>query len=80
LRGSTTAILQVLSNLIGFGIGPLVGGVLSDLLRPQFGDDSLRYALGIYVFLILWAVAHLLRASKIFSSQAEAPITQPSLA
>jgi MFS family permease len=78
LRGSTTAILQVLSNLIGFGIGPLVGGVLSDLLRPQFGDDSLRYALGIYVFLILWAVAHLLRASKIFSSQAEAPITQPS--
>ncbi len=70
LRGTTTAILQVLSNLIGFGVGPMVGGVISDFLRPQFGDDSLRYALGIYVFLILWAVYHLLRASKIFSQQA----------
>lgn len=67
LRGTTTAILQVLSNLIGFGVGPMVGGVISDLLRPQFGDDSLRYALGIYVFLSLWAVYHLLRASKLFS-------------
>jgi MFS family permease len=73
LRGSTTAVLQVLSNLIGFGIGPMVGGVLSDLLKPQFGDDSLRYALGIYVFLILWAVYHLLRAAKIFSSETTAP-------
>ena len=72
LRGTTTAILQVLSNLIGFGIGPMVGGVLSDLLRPQFGDDSLRYALGIYVFLILWAVYHLLRASKLFSAAGKA--------
>lgn len=74
LRGSTTAILQVLSNLIGFGVGPLVGGVLSDMLKPQFGDDSLRYALGIYVFLILWAVFHLLRASWLFSHRlADAP-------
>jgi MFS family permease len=77
LRGTTTAILQVLSNLIGFGIGPMVGGVISDFLRPQFGDDSLRYALGIYVLLILWAVYHLLRASKLFSLQA-APKRAPA--
>ncbi|NWG52149.1 MAG: MFS transporter [Hydrogenophilaceae bacterium] len=77
VRGSTTAILQVLSNLIGFGVGPMVGGVLSDILRPQFGDDSLRYALGIYVFLILWAVYHLLRAAAIFSRRANAPV-QPA--
>lgn len=69
LRGSTTALMQVLSNLIGFGVGPMVGGVISDLLRPQFGNDSLRYALGAYVFLILWAVAHLLRAGKLLSGQ-----------
>lgn len=77
LRGSTTAVLQVLSNLIGFGVGPMVGGVLSDLLKPQFGDDSLRYALGIYVFLILWAVWHLLRAAKIFSRETMPP-AQPA--
>jgi MFS family permease len=73
VRGTTMALLQVLSNLIGFGVGPMVGGVLSDLLKPRFGDDSLRYALGIYVFLILWGVYHLLRASKLFSNQPEAP-------
>ena len=78
LRGSTTALLQVLSNLIGFGVGPMVGGVISDLLRPQFGDDSLRYALGAYVFLILWAVAHLLRAGKLLSGQANAPASAPA--
>jgi hypothetical protein len=55
----------------------MVGGVLSDLLKPQFGDDSLRYALGIYVFLILWAVYHLLRAAKIFSNETTAP-SQPA--
>lgn len=81
IRGTTGAVLQVLSNLIGFGVGPLVGGVLSDLLRPQFGDDSLRYALGIYVFLILWACFHALRAAKLLSpgSTAQpAPINQPA--
>lgn len=70
LRGSTAALLQVLSNLIGFGVGPVVGGLLSDLLRPLFGDDSLRYALGIFVFLALWAVFHLLRAGSLFASHA----------
>jgi MFS family permease len=61
LRGTTGAVLQVLSNLIGFGIGPLVGGALSDVLQPYVGDDSLRYALGIFVFLILWPCLHLVR-------------------
>ncbi|HVY86786.1 MAG TPA: MFS transporter [Caulobacterales bacterium] len=71
LRGTTGAVLQVLSNLLGFGVGPMVGGVLSDLLRPQFGADSLRYALGIFVFLSLWAVWHLLRAAKLLSRGAD---------
>jgi len=63
MRGTTAAVLQVLSNLIGFGMGPMVGGALSDLLQPYFGDQSLRYALAIFVFLSLWPCAHLLRAS-----------------
>jgi MFS family permease len=62
MRGTTAAILQVLSNLIGFGVGPMVGGALSDALQPMFGDQSLRYALAIFVFLSLWPCAHLLRA------------------
>jgi len=63
MRGTTAAVLQVLSNLIGFGVGPMVGGALSDALHPYFGDQSLRYALAFFVFLSLWPCAHLLRAS-----------------
>jgi MFS family permease len=63
MRGTTAAVLQVLSNLIGFGIGPMVGGLLSDVLKPHFGADSLRWALAIFVFLSLWTAAHLWRAS-----------------
>jgi hypothetical protein len=29
------------------GIGPVLLGVASDLLRPQFGDESVRYVLAV---------------------------------
>ena len=63
MRGTTAALLQVLSNLIGFGVGPMVGGALSDALAPRFGAESLRYALAIFVFASLWPCAHYLRAA-----------------
>ena len=73
MRGTTAAILQVLSNLIGFGAGPMVGGYLSDLLRPQFGDESLRYAMAIFVFLSLWGCFHMLRAAALISRSPAPP-------
>ena len=39
------AVLLFVNNLIGLGLGPQVVGFLSDALRPDFGVDSLRYAL-----------------------------------
>jgi len=65
LRGGTAAVLQVSSNLLGFGIGPMVGGALSDALHPHFGDQSLRYALAIFCVVSLWPCAHLLRAAAL---------------
>jgi len=32
-------------NVIGLAIGPPLTGLLSDMLQPGFGDDSMRYAL-----------------------------------
>ena len=82
MRGTTAALLQVLSNLIGFGVGPMVGGALSDLLHPYVGDASLRYALAIFVFLSLWPCAHLIRASVLAdrSRRAEAIAVEPQRA
>jgi len=32
-------------NIVGMGLGPQLIGVASDLLKPAFGEESLRYAL-----------------------------------
>ena len=45
MRARAAAIQSFVGNLIGLGLGPLVIGVLSDLLRPLLGADSLRYAM-----------------------------------
>ncbi|SEJ98839.1 Predicted arabinose efflux permease, MFS family [Sphingobium sp. AP50] len=43
-RATATAILTFAVNLLGLGLGPLLIGGTSDLLKARFGDDSLRYA------------------------------------
>ncbi len=45
LRSQASALLLLLLNLIGMGLGPLLVGVLSDLLLPSLGDHSVRYAM-----------------------------------
>ena len=38
-----SAVLFFIINLIGLGTGPLIVGILSDLMRPEYGDaDALR--------------------------------------
>jgi MFS family permease len=44
VRGVTSATMQGVSNLLGYGLGPLGVGMLSDALG---GANSLRYALAI---------------------------------
>jgi len=45
MRAMASAILFFIFNLVGLGAGPWSVGLLSDLLAPQFGDESLRYAM-----------------------------------
>jgi predicted MFS family arabinose efflux permease len=45
MRALASAIYFLVLNLIGMGLGPLVVGVLSDVMEPVYGVDSLRYAL-----------------------------------
>lgn len=44
-RAIAAAVLLFFQNLIGLGLGPLFFGMLSDWLRPEFGDESVRYVL-----------------------------------
>lgn len=45
MRATSAAIALFIANMIGLGLGPLSVGLLSDALAPNFGEDSLRYAL-----------------------------------
>jgi len=44
MRSVAIALTFLLANLVGLGLGPLAVGVLSELLAPKFGQESLRYA------------------------------------
>jgi MFS transporter, Spinster family, sphingosine-1-phosphate transporter len=64
MRAMSIALIYLFANLIGTGLGPLLAGALSDLLREGFGDESLRYALLIMCPGYAWAAAHLWQASR----------------
>jgi MFS family permease len=72
MRAMSIAITFLFVNLIGMGLGPLVVGVLSDALRPLFGDESLRYSLLAMCPGYFWVSWHLWRASKTVCSDVAA--------
>lgn len=47
IRSVSMALTFMFGNLIGLGLGPLALGFTSDILNPNFGQDSLRYALAL---------------------------------
>jgi hypothetical protein len=64
MRATTLAVVMLLANLIGMGLGPQLVGVLSDLMRPVLGTDSLRYAMLTLACVILAAGRQFWLASR----------------
>ena len=54
MRSTALAVIYLLANLIGFGLAPVMAGLLSDLFVPWFGQESLRYALAAFSPGFLW--------------------------
>lgn len=54
LRGSVMSIMQLTTNVVGFGLGPLIVGALSDLYG---GPTALRYAMASALSLLVLAAA-----------------------
>jgi MFS family permease len=66
MRATASASFLLINNLIGLGVGPLLIGHVSDLLKKSYGIESLRYAaIGSTAFylvaaaLMLTAIKHL---------------------
>jgi len=49
MRAKTSAVLFLIINLIGYGVGPWAVGALSDALMPIYQQDSLRISLAVLV-------------------------------
>jgi MFS family permease len=65
MRSVASAIILLVVNAIGLALGPLCAGMLSDLLKPMFQAESLRYSLLIVCVAILpWAAWHYHRAAR----------------
>lgn len=67
-RATASAFLLFCQNLIGLGLGPLVFGMMSDWLKPTYGEDSVRYVLygaavlGLIPALLFWLLRPRLHA------------------
>jgi len=58
MRATAAALLLFVINLVGLGAGPLMVGIIADLLIPVFDKDAVRYALFIFSILGLWGAWH----------------------
>jgi MFS transporter, Spinster family, sphingosine-1-phosphate transporter len=67
MRAMSIALIYLVANLVGMGLGPLAAGVLSDAIQPWAGEESLRYALVAITPAFLWACWHLWQASATVS-------------
>ncbi|GAA0727430.1 spinster family MFS transporter [Sphingomonas japonica] len=62
LRALWAAITLLVINLIGLGLGPTLVGVISDLLEPTLGAESLRWSMFLFAAVTPWAIWHYWRA------------------
>jgi len=72
MRGTLSALMLFACNLVGFGLGPVLVGGLSDALG---GGDQLRWALLILAGCMPWAAVHYALAARTYAKDLEAKST-----
>lgn len=64
MRGTVAAIVFLLANLVGYGVGPLIIGALSDLFTSNGAANALQLAIITILCANVWAAAHFLLAAR----------------
>jgi MFS family permease len=70
-RSLAVGIQLSVANIISLTFGPPIVGTISDMLRPEVGVDSIRYALAIASFAALGGTASYLMAGRYVLSDIE---------
>lgn len=68
-RGAAVALFLLVQNFLGLGFGPMLYGVVSDLLRPEYGVESVRYVLYLSILLVPAAAWCFWRASTALDAE-----------
>ena len=71
MRSVATSLLLFVQTLIGYGLGPLMAGRISDWLNPTYGADSLRWALVIVGLVNIWAATHYMLGARTLRADLE---------
>ena len=71
-RATANAIFQLGLAMIGGGLGPLLVGMGSDLLTPQFGNEALRWALALSMLVYVIGIAAFVAAIRPYVQSLEA--------
>ena len=72
MRALWAAITLLVINLVGLGLGPTLIGAISDMLKPAFGEESLRYAMFTFSAASPWAIWHYWRAGALMKREEQA--------
>ena len=72
MRAVCSAILFLVFNLIGLGLGPQIVGFLNDLFAPSYGQEAVRYSLLLANLTTAWAALHFWLAARSVRSDLEA--------
>ena len=76
MRATASASFLLINNLVGLGVGPLLIGHVSDVLKKTYGVDALRYAaVGTTAFYILAAALMLICVKHLRSAWVSDPST-----
>ena len=72
MRSVTLALIFLIANFVGLGLGPVASGALSDLLEPALGQESLRYALLMIAPGLGWVAYYFWKAGKTIEADIKA--------
>jgi MFS family permease len=71
-RAVATSLLLLVQTFVGLGLGPLVAGQISELLKASVGmEESIRYGLCLVGLVNVWAAVHYFIGARSIRANAE---------
>ena len=64
MRAMSSALIHLLTSIVGAGLAPQVVGITNDWLAPRFGDEAVRTSLFLLCLTSAWGAMHAFLAAR----------------